>query len=117
MDKILISSIDCAANIGVTPEERTLPQHLSIDVEFSTDARRPAASDSLKDAIDYAQVAAAVAGICSGRDFQLIETVAEMIASRILSDFPTPRVRVLVRKISPLAAPKAVYVSIEIIRP
>jgi dihydroneopterin aldolase len=116
-DKILISEIDCVAAIGVTPEERTMKQRLSIDVEFDTDARAAARNDSLKDAIDYDKVAGVVAEICASRDFHLIETVAENIARRVLSDFSTPRVRVLVRKISPVVQPRVSYVSIEIVRP
>ena len=30
-DKILVSDIDCVASIGVTPEERTMKQRLSVD--------------------------------------------------------------------------------------
>jgi dihydroneopterin aldolase len=116
-DRILISSIDCVANIGVTAEERTIRQRLSIDVEFQIDNRRPAQTDSLKDAIDYAYVAAAVAETCSARDYHLIETLAERIAARVLQDFPTPSTRVLVRKISPVVDPKVAYVSVEIVRP
>ncbi|HEX5000560.1 MAG TPA: dihydroneopterin aldolase [Terriglobia bacterium] len=116
-DKILISSIDCVAAIGVTAEERTIRQRLSIDIEFSVDCRRPAQTDSLKDAIDYAPVAAAVAETCAARDYHLIETLAERIAARILGSFPTPTVRVLVRKISPVVDPKVAYVSVEIVRP
>src|SRR4026209_814667 len=86
-DKILISRIDCLAVIGVTAEERALKQRLSIDVEFLIDCRKPGKSDSLKDAIDYAQVAAAVAQVCGKRPYHLIETVAELIAERVLSDF------------------------------
>ena len=116
-DKILISRIDCVAAIGVTPEERTIRQRLSIDLEFSTDAGKAAATDSLKDAIDYAKVASVVADTCRSRDFHLIETVAEAIANRVLGEFPTPRVRVLVRKISPVVDPSVAHVSIEIDRP
>ena len=116
-DKILISRIDCLAVIGVTPEERALKQRLSIDVEFLIDSRNPAKSDSLKDAIDYAQVALAVAEVCGQRPYHLIETVAELIAQRVLTDFPTPSTRVLVRKISPVAEPGVDYVSLEIVRP
>jgi len=116
-DKILISCIDCVANIGVTTEERTIRQRLSIDVEFSTDSRKSAASDSIKDAIDYARVASAVSRICASRDFHLIETVAEAIAGHVLAEFPTPQVRILVRKISPVVEPRVAHVSIEIIRP
>ena len=116
MDKILISGIDCVAAIGVTPEERTMKQRLSIDVEISTDTARPAQNDSLKDALDYSQVATLVMDVCRSRDYHLIETVAELLATRILADFPAPQVRVLVRKISPVLEPRVNYVSVEIVR-
>lgn len=116
-DKILIAKIDCLAAIGVTPEERASTQRLSIDLEFLTDARKPARTDSIRDAIDYGRVAAVVAEVCSSQPFHLIETVAERIAERVLSEFPTPGTRVLVRKISPITRPTVDYVSVEIIRP
>jgi dihydroneopterin aldolase len=116
MDKILISSIDCVAAIGVTPEERTMKQRLSMDVEIWTDTSIPAQHDSLKDALDYSKVAAVVMNVCQSRAFHLIETVAEQVASRVLADFPTPQVRVLVRKTSPVLEPRVSYVSVEIVR-
>ena len=116
-DKILISRIDCMAVVGVTPEERAMKQRLSIDLEFLTDSATPARTDALKDAIDYAEVAAAVAEVCDSQPFHLIETIAERIAERVLSSFPTPGTRVLVRKISPITRPAVEYVSVEIVRP
>ena len=116
MDKIVISSIDCVAAIGVTPEERTIKQRLSIDIEVLTDSARAARTDSLKDALDYSKVATLVMEVCRSRDFHLIETLAELLASRMLADIPTPQVRVLVRKISPVVEPRVNHVSIEIVR-
>jgi 7,8-dihydroneopterin aldolase/epimerase/oxygenase len=116
MDKILIAGIDCVAAIGVTPEERTMKQRLLIDVEILTDAARAAQHDSLKDALDYSQVATLVMELCRSRDFHLIETVADLLATRILKDFGTPQVRVLVRKISPVLEPRVNHVSVEIVR-
>jgi len=116
-DRILICGIDCVAAIGVTVEERTIRQRLSIDVELLTDTSRCAETDSLKDAIDYAKVAALVAEVCQSRYYHLIETVADRIASRILTGFPLKKVRVVVRKISPVAEPRVNYVSVEIVRP
>jgi dihydroneopterin aldolase len=116
-DKILISKIDCMAAVGVTPEERSSTQRLSIDLEFLIDAQKPAASDSIRDTIDYAKVAAVVAEVCASQPFHLIETIAERIAQRVLSDFPTPGTRVLVRKISPITRPTVDHVSVEIVRP
>ena len=116
MDKILVSSIDCVAAIGVTAEERTIRQRLSIDVEVLVDAARAARADSLKDTIDYSRVATLVMDVCRSRDFHLIETLAELLAARILTEFPTPQVRLLVRKISPVVEPRVSHVSIEIVR-
>ena len=117
MDKILISKIDCPASVGVTPEERASLQRLSIDLEFLVDSRKPARTDSIRDAIDYSEVAAAVAEVCAKQPYHLIETIAERIAERVLADFPTAGTRVLVRKISPLTRPTAEHVSVEIVRP
>ena len=116
-DKILISQIDCLTVLGVSTEERARKQRLSIDVEFLIDARVPAATDSIRDTIDYGDVAAVVEEICGAQPYHLIETVAERIAARVLSSFPTPGVRVLIRKIAPVTEPKVAYVSVEIVRP
>jgi dihydroneopterin aldolase len=115
-DKIFVSGIDCVAAIGVTPEERTMRQRLSVDVEMTADIRRAAQSDSLKDAMDYSGVASSVVEIASGRDFHLIETLAEQIATRVLSDFRTDTVRVVVRKLTPVLASRVNFVSVEIVR-
>jgi dihydroneopterin aldolase len=115
-DKILISGMGCLTAIGVTAGERAVKQQLSIDVEFPV-ADHPAATDSIEDVVDYDTVARTVAEVCSSREFHLIETVAERIASRVLEMFPIAQVRIRVRKISPIAAPRVDYVSIEIVRP
>jgi len=115
-DKILISRMGCLTAIGITAEERAVKQLLSIDLEFPIDGRA-AGTDSIKDAVDYDTVARAVAEVCSSREFHLIETVAEQISLRILEKFPISQVRILVRKISPIAAPRVDFVSVEIVRP
>lgn len=104
------------AAIGVTREEQTMRQRLSIDVEILTDTAEAAQNDSLKDALDYSKVAAAVQEVCGGRIFHLIETVAEHLARRLLSDFPIQQARIVVRKISPVLEPRVSYVSVEIVR-
>jgi dihydroneopterin aldolase len=116
MDKILISAIDSVAAIGVTAEERTIKQRLSIDIELWVDSAKAARTDSLKDALDYSKVAVLVMEVCRSRDFHLIETLAELLAIQILDNFPTPQVRILVRKISPVVEPRVQHVSIEIVR-
>jgi len=115
-DKICISRIACPTVIGVTAPERTAKQNLYIDLEFAADIAKAASQDSIEDAVDYDTVARAVAEVCAGEEFHLIETVAEKVAARVLAQFATKQVRVLVRKISPIAAPRVEYVSVEIVR-
>jgi dihydroneopterin aldolase len=116
-DKILIADMACLTAIGVSDAERAAKQILYIDVEFPADGRRAAQTDSIEDAIDYDTVARSVAEVCGSRSFHLIETVAEQIAGRILETFPISQVRIQVRKISPVEAPRVGYVSVEIVRP
>ena len=116
-DTILISKMDCLTAIGITGPERAVKQRLSIDLEFPCDTRAAARSDSIRDAIDYDTVAQTVAEVCASREFNLIETVADQIASRVLERFPISQVRVRVRKISPVAAPRVDFVYVDIIRP
>ena len=115
-DKILISGIDCVAAIGVTPEERTIRQRLSIDIELIADVPLAASRDSLKDAIDYASVADTVVAAAQSRPFHLIETLADLIARDLLSNFHIPEVRVLVRKLTPVMTHRVSHVSVEITR-
>jgi dihydroneopterin aldolase len=54
--------------------------------------------------------------VCDARSFHLIETVAEHLAARILTDFPILQVRVIVRKLSPVVEPRVEFVSVEVVR-
>ena len=115
-DKLFVSGIDCVAAIGVTPEERTMKQRLSVDVEVATDIRPAARSDSLKSALDYSGIVSAVVSLASSRDYHLIETLAEQIAERILNDLGGESVRVVVRKLTPPLSSRVGFVSVEILR-
>lgn len=115
-DKINISGIDCVAAIGVTAEERTMKQRLSVDVELTTDIRKAARSDRLKDALDYSKVVADVVAIAGSRDFHLIETLAEQIVAHVLSNFDTVKVGVIVRKMTPVMAGRVNFVSVSVER-
>jgi dihydroneopterin aldolase len=53
----------CLTAIGVTAGERAVKQQLSIDL--ISVAGRPAATDSIDDAVDYDTVARTVAEVCS----------------------------------------------------
>jgi dihydroneopterin aldolase len=83
---------------GVLEHERTEGQRFLVDVELDLADDAAATSDRIEDAVDYRDVAAAVADVSDAHPYHLLEALASALASRLLEDFPVTRVRVRVRK-------------------
>jgi dihydroneopterin aldolase len=100
-DYVSIRDLAVSAVIGVHPWERDVEQTLVVSVDMvpaTTDVRKAAASDDLADALDYSAVAATIAAVLRDGNFRLIETAAEHVAGRLLSDFPLSWLRLELRK-------------------
>jgi 7,8-dihydroneopterin aldolase/epimerase/oxygenase len=98
-DEILLEGMRFYAYHGVNPEEQALGQRFIVDVALAVALRRPGQSDELADTISYSAVYKVVRGIVEGEPRNLIEAVAEEIASAILTGFPAvARITVKVRK-------------------
>ena len=98
-DEILLEGMRFYAFHGVNPEEQALGQRFIVDVVLAVGLRRPGQSDDLSDTVSYSAVYKVVRGIVEGEPRNLIEAVAEEIASAILMGFPpVARVTVTVRK-------------------
>ena len=61
MDTIFIRGLKVETIIGIYDWERTLVRPLVFDLELGTDTREAAASDRMRDSIDYAAVGDTVA--------------------------------------------------------
>jgi len=81
---------------GALPEERSLGQRFVVDIEVEADLQRAGESDALEDTVNYSELYAVVEDVVMGPPFNLIEAVAEQIASRILKEQATVQA-VLVR--------------------
>ena len=114
MDRLEITGLRVSAVIGVRAWERQLRQPLLIDLSLAIDATSAAASDAIDDALDYGAVARRVTELTQNSSFQLIETLAETIASTVLDEFTPASITVKISK--PGAVPQAQGVSIEIER-
>ncbi|MCL1834529.1 MAG: 2-amino-4-hydroxy-6-hydroxymethyldihydropteridine diphosphokinase [Oscillospiraceae bacterium] len=99
MDKICINGVEVFANHGAFPEEKVLGQKFVISVELYTDLRAAGKSDRLEDAVDYGMICAGIRQYVEGNVFNLIETVAEGLAEKLLSENrPVKKIRVQVKK-------------------
>jgi len=87
-DEILLEGMRFYAYHGVNPEEQTLGQRFTVDVVLAVDLRRAGQSDDLAHTVSYSAVYKVVKGIVEGEPRNLIEAVAESIASQIMESFP-----------------------------
>ncbi|GMR12685.1 MAG: dihydroneopterin aldolase [Gemmatimonadota bacterium] len=114
-DRVFLEEGRVLARIGVTETERLEPQELIIDLSW-TPGRGNAENDDLSEVIDYAAVWESVLGVLEGREFKLIETVAEEVAATLLGRFPMPDISVRIRKPAALAHLNVAAAGVEIQR-
>ncbi|GLR63024.1 dihydroneopterin aldolase [Marinospirillum insulare] len=113
-DTVFIEGLSFLASIGVFDWEKQFEQKLVLDLELSTDTRPAAASDDLNLALNYAAVSELVINLAQSQHHDLIETLAEKIASQLLHNFNTQQVSLTLRK--PSAVPAAASVGVKITR-
>jgi len=112
-DRVLIEGLAIDTIIGVYEWEQSIKQRLVIDLELAWDNAPAGASDALVDALDYAEVCAAVTDLVQGQARQLIERVAEEVAEVIIRQFDVAQVCVKVAKPGAVPSAKCVAVMIE----
>jgi dihydroneopterin aldolase len=116
VDRVIIAALPVDARVGVTAEERAVPQGLSLDVELFLDLTRAGKQDELSATVDYAAVCASVLAVVEARAFHLIEAVADEVAAALLQHYPVAGVCVRVRKPGALRAFGAANAAVEVQR-
>jgi len=116
-DRLVLSDMIFSACHGVWPEEKRRPQEFRVTVELEVSLARAGRRDALDETIDYCAVQSVVRGVVEGPHRQLIESLAEGIAGRLLTEFPRVRaVNVAVLKARPPVDFKFAGVSVKIRR-
>ena len=88
MDKIFIRGLKVDTIIGVYDWERTQVRPLSFDLDLGADFTEAAASDHVRDAIDYAAIMETITKIATEYHPALLEALAERIARALFKEFP-----------------------------
>jgi dihydroneopterin aldolase len=116
-DTIFLRDLRVETVIGIWDWERKIRQTVSIDLELAADIREAAATDNIEDALNYKAIAKRVQQFVGESSFQLVETLAEKIATLILDEFPVPSVQVRVNKPGAIRGARDVGVLIRRSRP
>jgi dihydroneopterin aldolase len=97
-DRIVLAGMVFLARHGVNDREKLEEQRFEVDVELVVDIRPAAASDELARTIDYRGVYAATRRVVEETSLELIESLADAIATEILAATAAEEVVVRVRK-------------------
>jgi 7,8-dihydroneopterin aldolase/epimerase/oxygenase len=98
MTRIFVRGLSLTAQCGVYAHEKGRPRPLVIDIEATIDPLVRASADALAETVDYDALAAHARNVVGEAHVHLIETIAERICDRILSDARILAVRVRVEK-------------------
>lgn len=113
MDIIFIEELRIETLIGIYPREKALPQPVEMSLRIGASTASAGASDDIGDTIDYAQVVQRIRADLASQHFNLLEALAEHVATLILEDFRAGWVQVSVAKLGMMPGVKRVGVIIE----
>ena len=114
MDIVFIKQLEVISTIGVYDWEKSLQQKLYFDLEMAFDNRPAAKNDDINLALNYFSVSEVVTQFAQNHQFELIETMAERVASLIMNQFSVPWIKLTLHK--PGALPKASSLGVQIER-
>lgn len=113
MDIIFIKSLKIDCVIGIYDWERTIRQTIELDIEAATDITSAAASDDIKQTLDYKAVSKRLIDFVQKSEFNLVETLAEQISQIIIKEFGVSWVKLTLNKGKALRGADGVGVIIE----
>ena len=116
MDKLILKGIRFHGHHGVPEAERHVGGHYEVDVTLGRALVKPGTTDALADTIDYAEVVSRIVEVGTQQSFQLIEALAEKIASVILEQFAVEQIHLIVKKLNPPIEQPIDYFAVEIYR-
>ncbi len=116
MDKIILKGIRFHGHHGVPEAERQVGGHYEIDATLGCNLANSGSTDLLTDTIDYSEVVTRIIEISTQQSFQLIEALAEKIATLILTEFAAEEVHLIVKKLHPPIEQPINYFAVEIFR-
>ncbi len=116
-DAIALTGLRVRGHHGVLPHERTEGQEFVVDVVLQLDLSAAAAGDDLARTVDYGTLAQSLAAVVAGEPVDLIETLAERLASVCLTAGPVQQATVTVHKPAAPIPLSFTDVSVTVVRP
>lgn len=114
MDKVYIEGLTFQTTIGFYQWEKEIKQTLVVDLAMGWNTALAAENDELAKTLDYAEISEVIVKFANNNPVDLIETLAERIATYLMTQYDIPWLRLKLMK--PTAVHNATTVGVEIER-
>ena len=113
MDTLFITDLTIPTQIGIYAWEKQIKQKVILDIEIGIDNQQAARYNKIEHSIDYAKLCEAITQYVSDTPFNLIENLAESVATLIQDEFNVTWLKLKARKPGAVANAKHAGVVIE----
>jgi FolB domain-containing protein len=110
-DRIHIEQLEVSTRVGVPEEERASPQRITVSISFWPSQPTRDLADNVNQTVDYSIVAEETKQFVKDQSTNLIETLADELATHLLKTFRIQKIVVELRKF-PLQDAKHVSVTV-----
>ena len=110
---VFVRDLVIPALIGIHKHEKDGQQNIRINLDMEIPEAENSIKDRLSDVVCYEEIVDGIRGIVNAGHINLVETLAEKIAARILMDRRIERVRVRIEKLDIFADASSVGIEIE----
>jgi dihydroneopterin aldolase len=110
-DEIHIEQLEVFCRIGVPEKERASPQRLTVSISFWPYYDQRDMADKIDNTVNYSIVAEETKNFAQAQSANLIETLADRLATHLLKTFRIQKITVELRKF-PLEDAKHVSVTV-----
>ena len=94
-DKVFIEDLEVETIIGIFGWERKVKQIVKISLEMDFNISDAAKTDNIDQALDYKSIGKDISSFVGKSSFQLVETMADKIAKRVLKNKSIEKVEVV----------------------
>lgn len=113
MDIVFVEALEIETVIGIYDWEREIRQQVVLDLEMGTDIRSAADTENIDNTLNYKSITDRLIEFVSESQFQLVETMAEEIASLVMNEFNVGWLRLKLGKPGAIPQARTVGVIIE----
>jgi len=112
-DQIHIEQLEISTHIGVPEEERAIPQRLTVSITLWPRHNERDLGDNIDKTVNYSAVAEAAKSFARDQSVNLIETLADRLATHLLGTFAIQKITIELRK---FVLEDAKYASVTVMR-